>query len=217
MLSNKTQTEKSETFLLAHALLLFVLSLLVGVQGVFEIIDYMPHIISAGCINCGAYVASIPSTLIMYLWFSVSVAVFYYRESRKMFTLIPYMCIIGIAPSLVYDLSFISENGFVSGGEYNVTLYLVMDIFLLLDSIVMIQLVRGTMSRKAAMICPAIYLITGLIYFSSVFVFYGSVERTNFMGYYFCNSMTNIVFSLSLFRFVDVLYPARKKGAEDGE
>ena len=36
----------------------------------------MPHIISAGCINCGAYVASIPSTLIMYLWFSVSVAVF---------------------------------------------------------------------------------------------------------------------------------------------
>lgn len=211
MLSNKTQTEKSETFLLAHALLLFVLSLLVGVQGVFEIIDYMPHIISAGCVNCGAYAASIPSTLIMYLWFSVSVAVFYYRESRKMFTLIPYMCIIGIAPSLVYDLSFISENGFVSGGEYNVTLYLVMDIFLLLDSIVMIQLVRGTMSRKAAMICPAIYLITGLIYFSSVFVFYGSVERTNFMGYYFCNSVTNIVFSLSLFRFVDVLYPARKK------
>ncbi|MFR2155307.1 MAG: hypothetical protein ACLS48_12205 [[Eubacterium] siraeum] len=139
MLSNKTQTEKSETFLLAHALLLFVLSLLVGVQGVFEIIDYMPHIISAGCINCGAYAASIPSTLIMYLWFSVSVAVFYYRESRKMFTLIPYMCIIGIAPSLVYDLSFISENGFISGGEYNVTLYLVMDIFLLLDSIVMIQ------------------------------------------------------------------------------
>lgn len=210
MLSNKTQAEKSETFLLAHALLLFVLSLLVGVQGVFEIIDYMPHIISAGCVNCGAYAASIPSTLIMYLWFSVSVAVFYYRESRKMFTLIPYMCIIGIAPSLVYDLSFISENGFVSGGEYNVTLYLVMDIFLLLDSIVMIQLVRGTMSRKAAMICPAIYLITGLIYFSSVFVFYGSVERTNFMGYYFCNSVTNIVFSLSLFRFVDVLYPARK-------
>ena len=44
MLSNKTQAEKSETFLLAHALLLFVLSLLVGVQGVFEIIDYMPHI-----------------------------------------------------------------------------------------------------------------------------------------------------------------------------
>jgi hypothetical protein len=37
------------------------------------------------------------------------------------------------------------------------------------------------------------------------------------MGYYFCNSVTNIVFSLSLFRFVDVLYPARKKGAEDGE
>lgn len=72
MLSNKTQAEKSETFLLAHALLLFVLSLLVGVQGVFEIIDYMPHIISAGCINCGAYAASIPSTLIMYLWFSVS-------------------------------------------------------------------------------------------------------------------------------------------------
>lgn len=31
------------------------------------------------------------------------------------------------------------------------------------------------------------------------------------MGYYFCNSVTNIVFSLSLFRFVDVLYPARKK------
>ena len=51
MLSNKTQTEKSETFLLAHALLLLVLSLLVGVQGVFEIIDYMPHIISAGCVN----------------------------------------------------------------------------------------------------------------------------------------------------------------------
>ena len=74
MLNNKTQAEKSETFLLAHALLLLVLSLLVGVQGVFEIIDYMPHIISAGCVNCGAYVASIPSTLIMYLWFSVSVA-----------------------------------------------------------------------------------------------------------------------------------------------
>ena len=64
MLSNKTQTEKSETFLLAHALLLLVLSLLVGVQGIFEIIDYMPHIISAGCINCGAYAASIPSTLV---------------------------------------------------------------------------------------------------------------------------------------------------------
>ena len=83
MLSNKTQTEKSETFLLAHAL-----SLLVGVQGVFEIIDYMPHIISAGCINCGAYVASIPSTLIMYLWFSVSVAVFYYRENKYYFNVI---------------------------------------------------------------------------------------------------------------------------------
>mgnify|MGYP004516502737 FL=1 len=88
MLSNKTQNEKSETFLLAHALLLLVLSLLVGVQGVFEMIDYMPHIISAGCINCGAYVASIPSTLIMYLWFSVSVAVFYYRESKYYFNVI---------------------------------------------------------------------------------------------------------------------------------
>ena len=43
-MNNKTQTEKSETFLLAHALLLLVLSLLVGVQGIFEIIDYMPHI-----------------------------------------------------------------------------------------------------------------------------------------------------------------------------
>ena len=88
MLSNKTQTEKSETFLLAHALLLLVLSLLVGVQRVFEIIDYMPHIISAGCVNCGAYVASIPSTLIMYLWFSVSVAVFYYRENKYYFNVI---------------------------------------------------------------------------------------------------------------------------------
>ena len=76
MLSNKTQAEKSETFLL------------VGVQGVFEIIDYMPHIISAGCINCGAYAASIPSTLIMYLWFSVSVAVFYYRENKYYFNVI---------------------------------------------------------------------------------------------------------------------------------
>ena len=88
MLNNKTQTEKSETFLLAHALLLLVLSLLVGVQGVFEIIDYMPHIIPAGCINCGAYAASIPSTLIMYLWFSVSVAVFYYRENKYYFNVI---------------------------------------------------------------------------------------------------------------------------------
>ena len=61
MLSNKTQNEKSETFLLAHALLLLVLSLLVGVQGVFEIIDYMPHIISAGCVNCGAYVPARPA------------------------------------------------------------------------------------------------------------------------------------------------------------
>ena len=217
MLSNKTVAEKKEMFLLGHAAVLLVLSLLVAVQGVFEIIDYMPHIISAGCVTCAAYTASIPATLIMYIWFSVSVMLFYYRNIRKCFKLIPLMCIIGIAPSLVYDLSFISENGFVSGGEYNVTLYLIMDIFLLLDSIVMIQLVRVTMSRKAAMICPAIYLITGLIYFSSVFVFYGSVERTNFMGYYFCNSVTNIVFSLSLFRFVDVLYPARKKGAEDGE
>ena len=217
MLSNKTYSEKNDALLLAHAAVLLVLSLLVAVQGIFEVIDYIPHIISAGCVTCAAYTVSIPATLIMYIWFSVSAAVYYYRDSQKMFRIIPLMCIIGIMPSLVYDLSFISENGFVSGGEYNVTLYLVMDIFLLLNSIVMIQLVRGTMSRKAAMICPAIYLVTGLIYFSSVFVFYGSVERTNFMGYYFCNSVTNIVFSLSLFRFVDVLYPARKKGAEDGE
>lgn len=210
MLSNKTYSEKNDALLLAHAAVLLVLSLLVAVQGIFEVIDYIPHIISAGCVTCAAYTASIPATLIMYIWFSVSAAVYYYKDSQKMFRIIPLMCIIGIAPSLVYDLSFISEYGFVSGGEYNVTLYLVMDIFLLLDSIVMIQLVRGTMSRKAAMICPAIYLITGLIYFSSVFVFYGSVEGTNFMGYYFCNSVTNIVFSLSLFRLVNVIYPQKQ-------
>lgn len=210
MLSNKTYSEKNDALLLAHAAALLVLSLLVAVQGIFEVIDYMPHIISAGCVTCAAYTASIPATLIMYIWFSVSAAVYYYKDSQKMFRIIPLMCIIRITPSLVYDLSFISENGFVSGGEYNVTLYLVMDIFLLLDSIVMIQLVRGTMSRKAAMICPAIYLITGLIYFSSVFVFYGSVEGTNFMGYYFCNSVTNIVFSLSLFRLVNVIYPQKQ-------
>lgn len=210
MLSNKTYSEKNDALLLAHAAALLVLSLLVAVQGIFEVIDYMPHIISAGCVTCAAYTASIPATLIMYIWFSVSAAVYYYKDSQKMFRIIPLMCIIGITLSLVYDLSFISENGFVSGGEYNVTLYLVMDIFLLLDSIVMIQLVRGTMSRKAAMICPAIYLITGLIYFSSVFVFYGSVEGTNFMGYYFCNSVTNIVFSLSLFRLVNVIYPQKQ-------
>lgn len=210
MLSNKTYSEKNDALLLAHAAVLLVLSLLVAVQGIFEVIDYIPHIISAGCVTCAAYTASIPATLIMYIWFSVSAAVYYYKDSQKMFRIIPLMCIIGIAPSLVYDLSFISEYGFVSGGEYNVTLYLVMDIFLLLDSIVMIQLVRGAMSRKAAMICPAIYLITGLIYFSSVFVFYGSVEGTNFMGYYFCNSVTNIVFSLSLFRLVNVIYPQKQ-------
>ena len=210
MLSNKTYSEKNDALLLAHAAVLLVLSLLVAVQGIFEAIDYMPHIISAGCVTCAAYTASIPATLIMYIWFSASAAVYYYKDSQKMFRIIPLMCIIGIAPSLVYDLSFISEYGFVSGGEYNVTLYLVMDIFLLLDSIVMIQLVRGAMSRKAAMICPAIYLITGLIYFSSVFVFYGSVEGTNFMGYYFCNSVTNIVFSLSLFRLVNVIYPQKQ-------
>ena len=210
MLSNKTYSEKNDALLLAHAAVLLVLSLLVAVQGIFEVIDYIPHIISAGCVTCAAYTASIPATLIMYIWFSVSAAVYYYKDSQKMFRIIPLMCIIGIAPSLVYDLSFISEYGFVSGGEYNVTLYLVMDIFLLLDSIVMIQLVRGAMSRKAAMICPAIYLISGLIYFSSVFVFYGSVEGTNFMGYYFCNSVTNIVFSLSLFRLVNVIYPQKQ-------
>lgn len=219
MLSNKTVAEKKEMFLLGHAAVLLVLSLLVAVQGVFEIIDYMPHIISAGCVTCAAYTASIPATLIMYIWFSVSVMLFYYRNTRKCFRLIPLMCVIGVAPNLVYDLSFISENGFVSGGEYNITLYLVMDILLLLDAIVMIQLVRGTMIRKAAMVCPAIYLITGLIYFSSVFVFYGSVERTNFMGYYFCNSVTNIVFALSLFCLTEVLYPKDKnKGSkEDGK
>ena len=89
MLSNKTQTEKSETFLLAHALLLLVLSLLVGVQGIFEIIDYMPHIISAGCVNCGAYVASIPSTLIMYLWFFCFCSGLLLQGKQKMFALIP--------------------------------------------------------------------------------------------------------------------------------
>ena len=210
MLSNKTYSEKNDALLLAHAAALLVLSLLVAVQGVFEIIDYMPHIISAGCVICAAYTASIPATLIMYIWFSVSAAVYYYRSSQKMFRLIPLMCIIGVAPSLVYDLSFIAENGFVSGGEYNVTLYLIMDIALLLDSVVMIQLVRGAMTRNTAMICPTVYLITGLIYFSSVFVFYGSVEGTNFMGYYFCNSVTNIVFSLSLFRLVNVIYPQKQ-------
>lgn len=69
MLSNKTYSEKNDTVLLAHAALLLVMSLLVAVQGVFEIIDYMPHIISAGCVNCAAYAASIPTTLIMYIWF----------------------------------------------------------------------------------------------------------------------------------------------------
>lgn len=207
MLSNKTRCEKNDAALLAHAAVLLVLSLLVAVQGVFEIIDYIPHIISAGCVSCAAYVTSIPSTLIMYIWFSVSAAVYYYRSSQKMFRLIPLMCIIGVAPSLVYDLSFIAENGFVSGGEYNITVYLIMDILLLLDAVIMIQLVRGAMSRSAALLCPLVYLITGLIYFSSVFVFYGSVEGTNFMGYYFCNSVANIVFSLSLFRLVNVIYP----------
>ena len=200
MLSNKTHSEKNDTVLLAHAALLLVMSLLVAVQGVFEIIDYMPHIISA----------SIPTTLIMYIWFSLSAAVYYYRDLKKMFRLIPITCIIGVAPSLVYDLSFIAENGFVSGGEYNVTLYLIMDIALLLDSVVMIQLVRGAMTRNTAMICPTVYLITSLIYFSSVFVFYGSVEGTNFMGYYFCNSVTNIIFSLSLYSFVNVIYPKKQ-------
>jgi len=207
MLSNKTHSEKNDTVLLAHAALLLVMSLLVAVQGVFEIIDYMPHIISAGCVNCAAYAASIPTTLIMYIWFSLSAAVYYYRDSKKMFRLIPITCIIGVAPSLVYDLSFIAENGFVSGGEYNITVYLIMDILLLLDAVIMIQLVRGAMSRSAALLCPLVYLITGLVYFSSVFVFYGSVEGTNFMGYYFCNSVANIVFSLSLFRLVNVIYP----------
>lgn len=210
MLSNKTYSEKNDAFLLAHAAALLVLSLLVAVQGVFEIIDYIPHIISAGCVTCAAYTASIPTTLIMYIWFSVSAAVYYYKGSQKMFRLITLMCIIGVAPSLVYDLSFIAENGFVSGGEYNITVYLVMDILLLLDAVIMIQLVRGAMTRTTALLCPLVYLITGLIYFSSVFVFYGSVEGTNFMGYYFCNSVTNIVFSLSLFRLVNVIYPKKQ-------
>lgn len=90
MLSNKTHSEKNDTVLLAHAALLLVMSLLVAVQGVFEIIDYMPHIISAGCVNCAAYAASIPTTLIMYIWFSLSAAVYYYRDSKKNVQAYPY-------------------------------------------------------------------------------------------------------------------------------
>ena len=124
---------------------------------------------------------------------------------------LPAAMIIGIAPSLAYDLIFIYEKGFVADGEYNIIVYLIMDIILLLDSVVMIQFVKGTMTRTTAMICPFVYLITGIVFFSSVFVFYGSLESTNFMGYYFCNSVTNIFFSITLFHLADMKYSDKNK------
>lgn len=203
--------EKQNAVLSVHAVVLLMMSLLVAVQGVFEIIDTVPHIVSTGCASCVAYTATIPATLLMYILFGIAIIIFCYTSSMKLMLFLPVAMIIGILPSLAYDLIFISEKGFISDGEYNVLVYLIMDIFLLLDSVVMIQFVKGTMTRTTAMICPLVYLVTGLVYFSSVFVFYGSLESTNFMGYYFCNSVTNIFFSITLFHFADMMYPDRNK------
>lgn len=211
MLEINNQSEKRKTILAVHGTILLMMSLLVAVQGVFEIIDYIPYIISTGSMSCAAYIATIPATLIMYILLGIAVNIYYYNSSMKLMRFLPAAMIIGIAPSLAYDLIFIYEKGFVADGEYNIIVYLIMDIMLLLDSVVMIQFVKGTMTRTTAMICPFVYLITGIIFFSSVFVFYGSVESTNFMGYYFCNSVTNIFFSITLFHLADMKYPDKNK------
>lgn len=203
--------EKRKTILAIHGTLLLMMSLLVAVQGVFEIIDYIPYIMSNDSMSCVAYIASIPATLLMYILLGVAVNVYYYSSSEKLMRFLPAAMVIGIAPSLAYDLIFIYEKGFTAEGEYNIIVYLIMDIMLLLDSVVMIQFVKGNMSRITAMMCPLVYLVTGIVFFSSVFVFYGSVESTNFMGYYFCNSVTNIFFSITLFHLADMKYPNKNK------
>ena len=148
MLDINNQSEKRKTVLAVHGTILLMLSLLLAVQGVFEIIDYIPYIISTGSMSCVAYIATIPATLIMYILLGIAVNIYYYNSSEKLMRLLPAAMIIGIAPSLAYDLIFIYEKGFVADGEYNILVYLIMDIILLLDSVVMIQFVKGTMTKN---------------------------------------------------------------------
>lgn len=212
---NKALIQKRETILPAVAALLMIVSATVMIQGIFEIIDYLPHIETDGCILCTAYVCSIPCSLICNFVFAGAVLYYYYKNSRKLFFIMPYAYMLSVIPSLVYDFTFIVQKGFVADGEYNIIVYIITDTIILLNSIMFIQFVAGRLGRAMAWISTTLFFATALVYTSSVFVFYGSVAKTNFMGYYFCSNISNIILAVLVFNIMLIIYPDAIKNKKE--
>lgn len=211
----KTLSEKYEMGMAVCAVILLICSLIISVQGYFEILDYLPHITVDGCVLCGSYASSIPCTVIADIFFGISALRYFYKGKTRLFLLLPYLYMLSVVPSLVYDFIFVTEKGFAADGEYNIIVYLITDLILLLNSVIFVQLVGGRLPAKAAFICPLIYLLGAVLYFSSVFVFYGSFAETNFMGYYFCSSLTGIVLAVLIFFITGILYPTSGNSNKD--
>lgn len=206
----KNSTEVREIQIAVCAVLLLICTVIISVQGFFEILDYLPHITADSCALCGAYTASIPCTVIADAFFSIAALKYYYRGKTRLFTLLPYFYMLSVTPSLLYDFIFVVKKGFVADGEYNIIVYLVTDLILLLNSVVFVQIISGRLPAKTAFICPLIYLLGALLYLSSVFVFYGSLEKTNFMGYYFCSSVSSVILALLIYFIKNEIYQNTK-------
>lgn len=209
----KNPTEKREIQIAACAVILLICTIIISVQGYFEILDYLPHITTDSCALCGAYTVSIPCTVIADAFFGIAALIYFYKGKTRLLSLMPYFYMLSVVPSLVYDFIFVTKKGFVADGEYNIIVYLVTDLILLLNSVIFVQLIGGRFPPKAAFICPLIYLLGALLYLSSVFVFYGSFAETNFMGYYFCSSVASVILAVLIYLITNVIY-TKQKSAE---
>ncbi len=210
-MNNTTTKRSAETGLLVLCALLLLLSALTTIQGFFEIADYLPHIQYDRCLMCAVYAAEVPCRLLMFFYFSVSGLAYYYSGSTAQFRFFPLFSAIYTLPGLVYDFAFISENGFTSDGEYHIAVYLTIDIILLLNTVFSMHFTVWKSKSRAALLCPVVFLAASLVYMSGVFLYYGSPQRVNYIGYHFCTNTAGIVFSLALFAVCNSIFPKQSE------
>lgn len=208
---NKNKTDRLETKLFITGIILFSLSLVIAIQGYFEVLDYIPHIEKDGCMVCTMYCISIPCGLAESLCFAVAAIRYYFTGKKRAFFLTPYAYILSVIPSLLFDFVFIAERGFVADEEYNILVYLITDVIILLNGVIFVQFVSGRLNSAVACVSASVFMLSSLLYLSSVFVFYGSFLQTNFMGYYFCSNISNIVVAVIVIQMLGVFYPVHRK------
>lgn len=210
-MSKKISVGKTEQAVLVFGVILIVMSIMGIVQGYFETVDYIPHIIADKCYLCLSYLISIPCTISFFIVYGVVALKYYFNGKSKLFYLLPAFLIVDILPSLAYDLLFIAQKGFTADNEYNIIVYLAADILSLLNAVVFFQVISGRLSKRIAAVNCAIFFLSPLVYISSVFVFYGSIADTNFMGYYFCSNVCGVIPPIIIALLYTILYSDEKE------